>query len=102
MDAAHHRAARLALRAGRVLVVGSDRDVLRFAGAQRRVIDLHGCAALPGFIETSTHPLRFGASRRGRVDVSTRQHPAHGDDRRHRRTRRRQGRRPAAGRVAPW
>ena len=71
MDARNRRAEGIAIRDGRVLLVGSARDVLRFAGERSRVVHVRGRTALPGFIETHNHPLGFGARRRGRVDVST-------------------------------
>jgi predicted amidohydrolase YtcJ len=46
----------MAVRDGRIAVVGSDREVLRLRGERTRVLDLHGATVLPGLIDSHTHP----------------------------------------------
>ena len=50
----------IALRAGRVAAIGSDREVLGQAGGATRVIDLQGRRAIPGLNDSHTHPIRGG------------------------------------------
>lgn len=71
MDRANRRAEAVAIRRGEIVVVGNDRAALRLAGPRTRVVDLAGRAALPGFIETHSHPMSAGRQRRAGVDVST-------------------------------
>lgn len=71
MDRLGRRGEALAIRDGRVMLVGSSRDVLAFAGERTRVMDLRGRCALPGFIGTHNHPISVGARLRAAVDAST-------------------------------
>jgi predicted amidohydrolase YtcJ len=59
-DAAHPWAQALAVRDGRIEVIGSDREVLARRRADVRVIDLKGRTVLPGLIDSHVHML-FGA-----------------------------------------
>ena len=61
----------LAIRAGRIVDLGTTPGVLRLAGEKTRLLDLAGRAALPGFIETHNHPLFFGYTIRLAVDAAT-------------------------------
>jgi predicted amidohydrolase YtcJ len=45
----------IAIRGGRVVAVGPDSDIRRFAGDATEVIELHGRTAIPGFIEGHGH-----------------------------------------------
>lgn len=45
----------LAARDGRIVALGSDREVVRLRAARTRVFDLKGRFALPGFIDCHTH-----------------------------------------------
>jgi predicted amidohydrolase YtcJ len=45
----------MASRGGRIVALGSDREVLRLRGARTQVVDLHGSFAAPGFIDCHTH-----------------------------------------------
>src|SRR5579863_6392650 len=45
----------LAIRDGNIVAVGSDRDILRLAGASTQRIDLHGQTATPGLIDSHAH-----------------------------------------------
>jgi len=57
MDPAQPRAEAIALRADRILAVGSRTYVERFADRTTRVIDARGQTLLPGFIDAHSHPL---------------------------------------------
>ncbi|MDG4830571.1 amidohydrolase [Solwaraspora sp. WMMD1047] len=54
------RVSGLAVRAGRVLAVGSDVDVRRYAGAATRVVDLGGRCVIPGLVDNHIHFVRAG------------------------------------------
>jgi predicted amidohydrolase YtcJ len=61
MDAGNPRAEAVAVRGGRILLVGSDADAFALRGPATRVIDA-GCATvLPGFIEAHMHVFPGGA-----------------------------------------
>ena len=47
----------LAIRAGRILAVGDDAEVLKFKGPGTRVLDLGGRTAMPGIIDSHIHFL---------------------------------------------
>jgi predicted amidohydrolase YtcJ len=46
----------LAIRSGRIVFVGHNSDVTRFAGKETKVVDLGGRMVLPGFIDSHCHP----------------------------------------------
>jgi predicted amidohydrolase YtcJ len=46
----------LAVRDGRVLRVGSSREILKLRGPRTQVVDLQGRTVLPGLIDSHTHP----------------------------------------------
>lgn len=48
----------VAVRAGKILAVGSDSDIERLKNDQTRVIDLKGKTVIPGLIESHVHALR--------------------------------------------
>ena len=50
----------MALRAGKIIALGTDADILKTKADQTRVIDLGGKTVLPGLIDSHTHPT--GAS----------------------------------------
>lgn len=60
MAAAQPKAEVLAVKAGRVLAVGSSADMMRYIGKGTRVIDLKGMTAVPGFIEGHGHFMERG------------------------------------------
>jgi len=55
----------MAVRGGKVAVVGSDREAQRWTGPQTKVIDLGGQLAIPGFIEGHGHFTGIGEDRQG-------------------------------------
>jgi predicted amidohydrolase YtcJ len=44
-----------AVREGKIMAVGSNREILDLAGAKSRRLDLKGKTVLPGFIDTHAH-----------------------------------------------
>lgn len=47
----------MAVRDEIIIALGSDREMLRMAGPQTRVVDLLGKTVLPGFVESHVHPM---------------------------------------------
>lgn len=62
MDQAFTVAEAVAVRDGRVVAVGRDRDMRRLVGRRTEVIDLRGRTALPGINDAHLHGLRTGLS----------------------------------------
>ena len=60
LDRGNPVATAVAIRDGRFVAVGSDKDVMALAGASTRLIDLHGASALPGLIDNHSHVIRGG------------------------------------------
>jgi predicted amidohydrolase YtcJ len=52
----------LAIRAGRILYVGSDAGVAAYIGAKTLVFDLRGRMLMPGLVDGHMHPLQGGGS----------------------------------------
>jgi hypothetical protein len=52
----------LAVRAGRIVYVGSDAGAAPFVSDQTRVVDLRGRMLMPGLVDGHMHPLQGGAS----------------------------------------
>ncbi|MFQ5747306.1 MAG: amidohydrolase [Gemmatimonadota bacterium] len=50
----------VAMRDGRILAVGGDREVRALSGAGSRIVDVEGGLILPGFIDAHTHFLAGG------------------------------------------
>ncbi len=46
----------MAIRGGKIFALGSQKDMMRFAGPQTRIIDVQGKTVIPGIIETHVHP----------------------------------------------
>jgi predicted amidohydrolase YtcJ len=60
VDAARPTASGMAVRAGRVLFVGSDADTRKLAKGSTKVIDLQGATVVPGIIDAHAHLLGLG------------------------------------------
>jgi predicted amidohydrolase YtcJ len=60
MDARQPRAEAVAIAGGRILAVGADVDILEFATADTKKLDLGGQTAVPGFIDGHCHPAYSG------------------------------------------
>jgi predicted amidohydrolase YtcJ len=61
-------ASAVAVRAGRIVAVGTDSAVLSTRGPSTRVIDLQGGVLLPGFVDSHTHVAELGQAL-DRVDL---------------------------------
>lgn len=61
MDAGRPTAQALAIRDGRIVLVGAEAEVRKLVGADTRVIDAGGATVLPGFIDTHMHPVTSAA-----------------------------------------
>ena len=60
MDRANPTVSAVAIRAGRVVEVGSDAEVRAAAGPRARIIDLNGRTATPGLNDAHAHPMAVG------------------------------------------
>jgi predicted amidohydrolase YtcJ len=63
MDDGYPEATALAARDGRLVAVGTEREVDRFIGKNTEVIDLGGALAVPGLIEGHAHFLSLGRAK---------------------------------------
>jgi imidazolonepropionase-like amidohydrolase len=66
----------LAIRAGRIVYVGSDAGLEPLIGAHTTIVDLHGRMLMPGLIDGHMHPMQGGAGRTGRHRGAAPQIPA--------------------------
>ena len=57
------RVTAVAVREGRIVSTGEDRDVLSLKGERTTVVDLHGAFAMPGFNDAHTHIANAGQQR---------------------------------------
>jgi predicted amidohydrolase YtcJ len=64
VDPARSWATAVAVRAGRIIAVGPERDVKDLIGAGTEVVDLSGRLLLPGFQDAHVHPVFGGATMR--------------------------------------
>ena len=60
VDPARPEAQAVAVSAGKILAVGSDRAIQRYIGPRTRVIDLKGRLLIPGFIDAHAHFMGMG------------------------------------------
>jgi predicted amidohydrolase YtcJ len=60
VDADHPDAQAVAVKGGKILAVGSRKDVMRSKGAATRMIDLHGATLIPGFVDAHGHVSMVG------------------------------------------
>jgi hypothetical protein len=63
-DDVRGRSTAVAVDGRRIVAVGSDRQVLRWAGSSTRVVDLRGAFVAPGFRDQHTHLLQSAAAGR--------------------------------------
>jgi hypothetical protein len=47
----------MAVRDEVIIALGTDRDMLRLAGPDTKIVDLQGKTVLPGFVESHVHPM---------------------------------------------
>ncbi len=60
MDEARPGAQALAIRADRIVAVGSDREIRRWIGPRTEILDLAGRLAVPGFVDSHAHLVGLG------------------------------------------
>jgi hypothetical protein len=60
LDGARTWAQAVAIRAGRIVYVGTDAGLASHVGVRTRVVDLHGRMLLPGFQDAHIHPISSG------------------------------------------
>lgn len=63
LDPGRPRASALAARTGRIVAVGTDREISHLVGPRTRVMRLDGRLAVPGFIEGHAHFVSLGRSK---------------------------------------
>ena len=64
VDEAHPRASAFAVRNGRIVFVGSDREARMLAVSSTRVVDARGNVVIPGMVDAHAHLLGLGNSLR--------------------------------------
>ncbi len=70
MDGGRRVTSALAIRDGRLEVVGTDQDIALCAGVATKTVDLKGRTVLPGFIDVHTHAISWAKSIvRGEIDA---------------------------------
>ena len=70
LDPARPRAAAIAVRADRIVAVGSQAELRRLRRPQTAVVDLGGRTVLPGLIDAHGHIAGLGSFAMGRIDLS--------------------------------
>jgi predicted amidohydrolase YtcJ len=58
----HPDAEAIAVRDGRIVLVGSNADARALAGPETTVVELNGATVLPGLVDTHTHVFNLGAA----------------------------------------
>lgn len=69
----------LAVRNGKVLAGGTNREMAALVGGRTEVIDLAGRTAVPGFIETHNHPTFYGMTLAAPVEAGSPPNDSIGD-----------------------
>ena len=64
VDDAHPRASAFAVRNGRIVFVGSDREARMLAGSATKIVDARGRTVIPGMVDAHAHLLGLGTSLR--------------------------------------
>jgi len=72
VDPAKPYAQAIAIKGDRILAVGNNEEILHFAGAGTRKIDLSGQTVTPGFIDAHSHPAYSGRAHLRNVDADLR------------------------------
>ncbi|MBI2399230.1 MAG: amidohydrolase [Xanthomonadales bacterium] len=62
VDVRHPLARAMAVRAGRIVFVGSEREAMSLRGPRTRLLDLDGASVIPGMIDAHAHLLGLGQS----------------------------------------
>jgi len=70
VDKAFSRVRALAVRDGKIVAVGSEKDVLSLRGADTRVIDIEGKTIIPGLQDSHIHFLSLGSELRNQADFT--------------------------------
>jgi predicted amidohydrolase YtcJ len=60
VDATHPQVVAMAVRDGRIVFVGSEREAMSLRGAKTRLLDLDGKTVIPGMIDGHAHLLGLG------------------------------------------
>jgi len=76
LDDGRPRATAVAMRGGKIALVGSDPEVLETADPDTGTIDLAGRVVVPGFIDTHIHPSMAGQLMMGKLDLKALQPPS--------------------------
>ena len=70
LDAKATRAEALAVRGGRILAVGLEKDIAPLAGPVTKTVALRGATVLPGLIDAHAHLASLGNLKTGREDLA--------------------------------
>src|ERR1700684_3606530 len=70
VDAKDSIAQAVAIRQGKIIAVGSNKQILQLAGSKATVIDLHGRTATPGLIDSHAHLATGGVDELYSVSLS--------------------------------
>lgn len=68
-DASDSQADAVAIKMGRILAVGSSRDMMELRGSRTEVVDLKGRTVVPGLTDPHVHLADDGASSLNKIDV---------------------------------
>jgi predicted amidohydrolase YtcJ len=60
LDRSNPSATAIAIKDGKFLAVGSDAEIMKYAGPQTKIVDLRGKRVLPGLNDNHTHVVRGG------------------------------------------
>ncbi len=70
LDDANPNATAMAVRDGRVLFVGNDRETIKYAGEGTVYVNLHGKHVVPGFCDAHLHVFWFGSLLAKQADLT--------------------------------